>query len=87
MPMYGCIRTSRDLESDRSGTNPEAQRQDPPEVGVQERYIYANIDVSGVAGVTTRNAWRLVDTKLGHSHVLVLTALDRIRRLSLGPPG
>ena len=87
MVMYGYIRTSRDQEPDRPGMNPETQRRDLLEVGVPERNIHADIDVSGVAGVATRNAWRSVDAKLEHGDILVVAALDRIGRRSLDVMG
>ena len=83
MAMYGYIRTSRDQEPDRPGMNPETQRRDLLGAGVPERNIHADIDVSGVAGVPTRNAWRSVDAKLEHGDVLVVVALDRIGLRSL----
>ena len=46
-------------------------------------YIRADIDVSGVAGVAARNAWRSVDAKFEHGDVLVVATLDRIGRRSL----
>ena len=56
MAMCGYIRTSREQEADRPGMNPETQRRDLLAAGVPERNIYADIDVSGLAGVATRNA-------------------------------
>ena len=56
MAMYGYIRTRRDQEPDRPGMNPETQRRDLLGAGVLERNIHADIDVSGVAGVATRDA-------------------------------
>ena len=85
--MYGYIRTSRDQEPDRPGMNPDTQRRDLLEDGVPERNIHADIDVSGVAGVATRNGWRLVDARLQHGDVLVVAALDRIGRRSLDVMG
>ena len=89
MAMYGYIRTSMDQEPDRPGMNPETQRLDLLDAGVPERNIHADIDVSGVAGVATRNAWRSVDAKLEHGDVLVVVvvALDRIGRRSLDVMG
>ena len=87
MVMYGYIRTSREQEADRPGMNPETQRRDLLEAGVPERNIHVDIDVSGVAGVATRNAWRSVDAKLEHGDVLVVAALDRIGRRSLDVMG
>ena len=63
--------------------NPDTQRRDLLEVGVPERNIHADIYVSGVVGVATRNAWRAVDAKLENGDVLVVAALDRIGRCSL----
>ena len=71
MAMYGYIRTSREQEADRPGMNPD-QRRNLLEDGVPERNIHADIDVSGVAGVATRNAWRSIDAKLEHGDVLVV---------------
>ena len=87
MAMYGYIRTSRDQEADRPGMNPETQRRGLIEAGVLDRNIHADIDVSGVAGVATRNGWRSVDARLQHGDVLVVVALDRIGRRSLDVMG
>ena len=87
MAIYGYIRTSRDQEADRPGMNPDTQRRGLLEAGVPDRNIHADIDVSGVAGVATRNAWRSVDAKLEHGDVLVVAALDRIGRRSLDVMG
>ena len=87
METYGYIRTSRDQEPDRPGMNPETQRRDLIEAGVPERNIHADIDVSGVAGVATRNGWRTVDGRLKHGDTLVVAALDRIGRRSLDVMG
>ena len=56
MAMYGYIRTSREQEADRPGINPETQRLGLLQAGVLNRNIHADIDVSGAAGVATRNA-------------------------------
>ena len=87
METYGYIRTSRDQEPDRPGMNPETQRRDLIEAGVPERNIHADIDVSGAAGVATRNGWRAVDGRLNHGDILVVAALDRIGRRSLDVMG
>ena len=87
MAIYGYIRTSKDQEADRPGMNPDTQRRDLLEAGVPERNIHADIDVSGVAGIATRNAWRSVDARLQHGDVLVVAALDRIGRRSLDVTG
>ena len=67
--------------------NPETQRRDLLAAGVPERNIHAGIDVSGVAGVAIRNAWRSVDAKFEHGDVLVVATLDRIGRRSLDVMG
>ena len=87
MATYGYIRTSRDQEPDRPGMNPDTQRRDLTQAGVPERNIHADIDVSGSAGVATRNGWRSVDSRLKHGDVLVVAALDRIGRRSLDVMG
>ena len=66
--------------------NPDTQRRDLLEVGVPERNIHADIYVSGVVGVATRNAWRAVDAKLENGDVLMV-ALGRIGRRSLDVMG
>ena len=63
--------------------NPETQCRDLLEAGVPERNIHADMDVSRVAGVSTRNGWRSVDARLEYGGVLVVVALDRIGRRSL----
>ena len=85
--MYGYIRTNRDQEPDRPGMNPDTQRRDLLEAGIPERKIHADVDVSGVAGIASCNAWRSVDAKLEHGDVLLVAALDRIGRRSLDVMG
>ena len=74
MATYGYIRTSRDQEPDRPGMNPDTQRRDLLEGGVPERNIHADIDVSGVAGVATRNAWRslVIASRDGAAYIEIL---------------
>ena len=67
--------------------NPETQRRDLLEASVPERNIHSGIDVSGVAGVATRNGWVSVDAKLDHGGVLLVAALERIGRRSLDVMG
>ena len=54
---------------------PETQCRDLIEAGVPGRYIHADIDVSGAAGVATRNGWISVDSKLKHGDILVVSGL------------
>ena len=67
--------------------NPDTQRRGLLDAGVPERNIHADIDVSGAAGVATRNGWRSVDSRLNHGDILVVAALDRIGRRSLDVMG
>ena len=87
MAMYAYIRTSRDQEADRPGMNPETQRRDLLGAGVPERNIHSDIDVSGVAGVATRNAWRSVDARLEHGDVLVVVGVGPHREAFPGRHG
>ena len=63
---------------DRPCMNLETQLRGLLEAGVPERNIHADIDVSGVAGVATGNAWRSVDAKLERGDALVVAAIDRV---------
>lgn len=87
MTAYGYIRTSKDQEKDRPGINPETQRRGLIKAGVPERNIHTDIDVSGSAGVATRNGWRTLDSKLKHGDTLVLAALDRVGRRAVDVMG
>ena len=58
MALYGYILISRDQQPGRLGMNPDTHRRDLLAASIPERNIRADIYVSGVAGVSTRNAWR-----------------------------
>ena len=83
MACYGYIRTSKEQEADRRGMDPETQRRALIAAGVPERQVYDDIDVSGIAGVASRNGWRTLDSKLGRGDTLVVAALDRVGRRSI----
>ena len=50
------------------------------DAGVIDRNIFADVGVSGAAGVKTRNQWHALDQRLGQDDVLVVAAVDRIGR-------
>ena len=78
MTYYGYVRTSKELEAGRRGMDPETQRRALIAAGVPERRVYDDIDVSGIAGVASRNGWRALDAKLQRGDTLVVAALDRV---------
>ena len=58
--------------------DPETQRLSLIAAGVPERHVYDDIDVSGIAGVASRNGWWALDAKLQRGDTLVVAALDRV---------
>lgn len=58
--------------------DPETQRRALIAAGVPERHVYDDIDVSGIAGVASRNGWWALDAKLQRGDTLVVAALDRV---------
>ena len=80
MTTYGYIRTSRDREDGHAGSDPEAQRHQLRTAGVEDQHIYADVAVSGAAGIKTRNQWRALDQRIEQGDVLVVAAIDRIGR-------
>ena len=87
MAHYGYIRTSKEQEAGQRGMDPETQRRALTAAGVPERQVYADIDVSGIAGVASRNGWRALDSKLQRGDTLVVAALDRVGRRSIDVMG
>ena len=87
MAHYGYIRTSKEQEAGQRGMDPETQRRALIAAGVPERQVYADIDVSGIAGVASRNGWRALDSKLQRGDTLVVAALDRVGRRSIDVMG
>ena len=80
MTTYGYIRTSKAREDGQAGSDPEVQRRQLRDAGVPDRNIFADVGVSGAAGVKTRNQWHALDQRLGQDDVLVVAAMDRIGR-------
>ena len=80
MTTYGYVRTSRALEPGSVGSDPEAQRRQLRDAGVDARRIYEDAGVSGTAGVSTRRGWSALDARLKEGDVLTVAAIDRIGR-------
>lgn len=57
------------------------------DAGVSGPNIYSDAGVSGTTGVSTRNGWRTMRSKLKRGDVLVVAALDRIGRTALDMHG
>ena len=87
MAHYGYVRTSREQDPGRGGMDPETQRRAIIAAGVPERRVYADVDVSGITGVATRNGWRALDARLQRGDTLVVAALDRVGRRSIDVMG
>ena len=67
--------------------DPETQRRALIAAGVPDRHVYDDIEVSGIAGMASRNGWRVLDSKLGRGDTLVVAALDRVGRRSIDVMG
>ena len=80
MTTYGYVRTSKARDDGQAGSDPEVQRRQLRDAGVIDRNIFADVGVSGAAGVKTRNQWHALDQRLGQDDVLVVAAMDRIGR-------
>ena len=80
MTSYGYIRTSKERQDGRAGSDPETQRHDLRMAGVEEHHIYADVAVSGIKGVSSRNGWRALESRLKSDDFLIVAALDRIGR-------
>ena len=80
MPAYGYIRTSRDLEPGHPGSDPEVQRRQLADAGVEPGRIYADVAVSGATPGSSRGQWHLLDHLLAQGDVLVVAAVDRLGR-------
>lgn len=80
MPAYGYIRTSRDQEPGHPGSDPEVQRRQLIDSGVDPARIYADVAVSGVTPGSSRGQWHLLDQLLALGDVLVVAAVDRLGR-------
>ena len=80
MPAYGYIRTSRDQEHGHPGSDPEVQRRQLVDAGVEPGRIYADVAVSGTTSGSSRGQWHLLDQQLAQGDILVVAAVDRLGR-------
>ena len=80
MPTYGYIRTSRDHEPGHPGSDPQVQRRQLVEAGVDHARIYSDVAASGVKDYNSRDQWHVLDQQLAQGDVLVVAAIDRLGR-------
>ncbi len=80
MPTFGYIRTSRDQDPGHPGSDPEIQRRQLADAGVEPEQIYANVAVSGATPGSSRAQWHLLHQQLARGDVLVMAAVDRLGR-------
>ena len=80
MATYGYIRTSRDQDPGHPGSDPEVQRRQLADAGVETGRIYADVAVSGATPGSSRAQWQLLDQLLAQGDVLVVAAVDRLGR-------
>jgi DNA invertase Pin-like site-specific DNA recombinase len=80
MPTYGYIRTSRDQEPGHPGSDPEVQRRQLVDTGVEPGRIYADVAVSGATPDSSRAQWHILDQLLAQGDLLVVAAVDRLGR-------
>ena len=80
MATYGYIRTSRDQEPGHPGSDPEVQRRQLVDAGVDPGRIYADVAISGATSASSRAQWQILDQQLAQGDVLVVAAVDRLGR-------
>ena len=80
MATYGYIRTSRGQEPGHPGSDPEVQRRQLTDAGVEHGRVYADVAVSGAKAGNSRAQWHLLDQLLAQGDVLVVAAVDRLGR-------
>ena len=80
MTTYGYIRTSRDQDPGHPGSDPEVQRRQLVDAGVDPGRIYAYVAVSGAKATSSRAQWHLLDQQLAQGDVMVVAAIDRLGR-------
>ena len=59
MATYGYIRTSRDEDPSHPGSDPEVQRRQLADAGVELGRIYADVAVSGAKEGSSRGQWQI----------------------------
>ena len=80
MTIYGFIRTSRDQEPGHPGSDPQVQRRQVVEAGVDAAHIYADVAASGAKDYSSRSQWHVLDELLALGDVLAVAAIDRLGR-------
>ena len=80
MTIYGYIRTSRDQKPGHPGSDPEGQRRQLADAGVEHGRIYADVAVSGATSSSSRGQWHILDQQLSQGDILVEAAVDRLGR-------
>ena len=80
MTTYGYIRTSRDQEPGHPGSDPEVQRRQLADAGVEPGRIFPDVAVSGATPGNSRAQWHLLNQLLTQGDVLVVAAVDRLGR-------
>ena len=81
--LFGYIRTSLRQWEVAAGMNPETQRLALASDHVPDANIFSDVGVSGASGVSSRNGWRTLRSKVRPGDTLVVAALDRIGRRAL----
>ena len=76
MTTYGYVRTSRDQDPGHPGSDPEVQRRQLIDAGVDPGRIYADVAVSGATPGGSRAQWQLLDQMLVQGDVLAVAAVD-----------
>ena len=79
-PIYGYIRTSRQLQEGVPGMDPASQELQLRRAGVPLNNIHRDVGVSGSIGTNQRQAWHALDGRLAGGDTLVVVAIDRIGR-------
>ena len=72
------MHSRRTRDSELSGSDPEAQRQQMLAAGVVLSHIYQAVGVSGTPGTNSRRAWHSLNSRLGQDGTLVVVSIDRI---------
>ena len=83
MATFGYIRTGREDQPGRSGSDPEVQRRQIVDAGVEQGRIYGDVAISGGEEANSRAQWELLDGQLSQGDVLVVSAIDRLGHGSL----
>ena len=80
MTNYGYIRTSRNQEPGHLGRDPQVQRRQLTDAGLEPMQIYADVAASGAKDYNGRDQWHVLDQQLAQGDVLVVATIDRLGR-------